>query len=115
MADSQDKIRTILDGRLVDCVLSDMAPNASGVRSLDQDKITNLCYSVLRFAILMSAKNASLLVKVWDNGEIPQFEKDMLKFYKHVKIIKPNASRGESSEKFLLGREFVGLKTTEEE
>lgn len=94
----------------MNCVLSDMAPNATGVRCLDQENITNLCYTVLRFAVKMSAKNASLLVKVWDNGEVPQFEKDMLRFYKSVKIIKPVASRADSSEKFLLGREFVGLK-----
>lgn len=87
-----------------------MAPNATGVRILDQENITNLCYSVMRFAALMSSPNASLLVKVWDNGNIPQMEKDMLRFYKTVKIIKPLASRADSSEKFLLAREFYGLK-----
>lgn len=106
---AQDKIRTMLAGRPVDCVLSDMAPNATGVRSLDQENITTLCYAVMRFAALMSAPNASLLVKVWDNGDIPQLERDMLRFYKTVKIIKPLASRADSSEKFLLGREFRGL------
>lgn len=86
-----------------------MAPNATGVRSLDQERITTLCYSVMRFAALMSAPAASLLVKVWDNGAIPQLERDMLRFYKSVKIIKPQASRADSSEKFLLAREFYGL------
>lgn len=114
LAESQDKIRTLLAGRRVDCVLSDMAPNATGVRILDQENITNLCYSVMRFAALMSSPNASLLVKVWDNGNIPQMEKDMLRFYKTVKIIKPLASRADSSEKFLLAREFFGLKSEEE-
>lgn len=109
LAESQAKIRTLLAGRPVDCVLSDMAPNATGVRSLDQERITTLCYSVMRFAALMSAPAASLLVKVWDNGAIPQLERDMLRFYKSVKIIKPQASRADSSEKFLLGREFYGL------
>ena len=100
----------LLAGKRVDCVLSDMAPNATGIRSLDQENITNLCYSVLRFAVLMSSVEASLLVKVWDNGNIPQLERDMLKFYKSCKIIKPAASRGDSSEKFLLARGFVGIK-----
>lgn len=113
LTESQDKIRTLLAGRRVDCVLSDMAPNATGVRILDQENITNLCYSVMRFAALMSSPNASLLVKVWDNGNIPQLEKDMLRFYRTVKIIKPLASRADSSEKFLLARDFYGLKNGE--
>lgn len=58
----------------------------------------------------MSKQNASLLIKVWDNGDVPRLIEDMRKFYKTVKILKPNASRSESSEKFLLAREFLGLK-----
>lgn len=112
---SQEKIRRILDGRRVDCVLSDMAPNATGVRALDHERITNLCYAVMRFAALMSSPGASLLVKVWDNGAVTQLERDMLKFYGTVKIIKPRASRADSTEKFLLAREFRGLVTTAEE
>lgn len=108
----QDQIRSILKDRKIDCVLSDMAPNATGVRSLDQENITTLCYSVLRFAILMSIEEASLLVKVWDNAEIPFLEKDMLKYYKQVKIIKPVASRADSAEKFLLAKGFKGVEST---
>lgn len=106
---SQQKIRTVLAGRQVDCVLSDMAPNATGVRALDHERITDLCYAVMRFAALMSAPGATLLVKVWDNGNVEQLERDMLRFYGSVKIIKPRASRADSTEKFLLAREFRGL------
>ncbi|XP_019554606.3 rRNA methyltransferase 2, mitochondrial [Aedes albopictus] len=108
--ESQDKIRTLLGDRPVDCVLSDMAPNATGVRSLDQENIITLCYSVLRFAILMSAPNASLLVKIWDNGEVPLLEKNMQKYYQQVKRIKPRASRSDSAENFILARGFVGME-----
>lgn len=87
-----------------------MAPNATGIRILDQENIINLCYSVLRFSIRMSAENASLLMKVWDNGLVPQLEADILKFYRNVKIVKPNASRSDSAEKFFLAKEFVGVK-----
>lgn len=87
-----------------------MAPNATGVRSLDQDKIMDLCYNVLRFAISMSAENASLLVKVWDNGHIKKFEETALRYYKSIKHIKPDASRSDSAEKFLLAKDFCGMK-----
>lgn len=87
-----------------------MAPNATGVRSLDQEKITDLCYSALRFALLVSAENSSLLMKVWDNGAVPQLERDITRFYRNVKVVKPNASRSDSAEQFLLAKGFVGIQ-----
>lgn len=91
-----------------------MAPNATGVRSLDQDKIMNLVYNVLQFALQMSAEDACLLVKVWDNGDIKEFESVLLKFYASVKHIKPNASRSDSAEKFLLARGYIGFEKAKE-
>uniref|UniRef100_A0A182RYP5 rRNA methyltransferase 2, mitochondrial n=1 Tax=Anopheles funestus TaxID=62324 RepID=A0A182RYP5_ANOFN len=108
--ETQDKIRTSLGDRRVDCVLSDMAPNASGIRALDQENITTLCYSVLRFAILMSTPNASLLMKVWDNGDVPKLEKSILEYYQTAKQVKPRASRDDSAENFILARGFVGIE-----
>lgn len=87
-----------------------MAPNATGVRSLDQDQIMDLAYNVLRFAIHMSSENASLLIKIWDNGDVKKFEEIVLRYYKSFKKIKPKASRGDSSEQFLLAKEFRGLQ-----
>lgn len=109
-AKTHEQIKEILNGRKIDCVLSDMAPNATGVRSLDQDKIMDLCYNVLRFAILMSAENASLLVKIWDNGDVKKFEDIVLRYYKSIKHIKPQASRGDSAEKFILAKDFCGAQ-----
>ncbi len=108
---TQENVKSILGDRRVDCVLSDMAPNATGVRSLDQENITKLCYSVLRFAALVSSAEASLLVKLWNNGQVPQLEQHMLRFYEKVKFIKPAASRTDSSEVFMLAKGFRGLKT----
>lgn len=107
---TQEQVTKLLDGRKIDCVMSDMAPNATGVRALDHENIITLCYTVLRFAILMSSPNASLLVKIWDNGEVNRLEKDMLKYYRYVKHLKPRASRTDSSERFMLATEFLGLE-----
>lgn len=109
---AQDKIRSILAGKQINCVLSDMAPNATGVRLLDQENITRFCYSVLKFAVSMAAANSNLVVKVWDNAEVPKLEADMLRFYDNVKRIKPRSSRSNSSEFFLLGRGFKGTEKT---
>lgn len=103
---TQERIKELLNGRKIDCILSDMAPNATGVRCLDQEKIMDLCYNVLQFAIQMSAENASLLVKIWDNGDVKKFEENVLRYYKTIKHIKPEASRDDSAEKFLLAKNF---------
>lgn len=92
-----------------------MAPNATGVKMLDQEVIINLCYNVLRFALAMSAPRANLVVKVWDNGDVPKLEKDILKFYDKVKRVKPRASRGDSSEHFFVAKGFKGLENIENE
>lgn len=105
---TQEKIRNLIGDKKINCIMSDMAPNATGVRFLDQEKIMNLCYDVLRFAIQMSAKDGSLLIKVWDNGEVKKFERVLLQYYNTCKYMKPNASRVDSSEKFLLARGFIG-------
>lgn len=110
MQSTQQKILKMLDNRKVNVMLSDMAPNATGVRSMDQDQIIDLCYSVLRLAVQISHDNATILVKVWDGGDVPKLQRDFEKFYKNVKFIKPHASRMDSSEKFMLGRGFKGLK-----
>lgn len=86
-----------------------MAPNATGVRSLDQENIMMLCNSVLDFALKLSAHRASLLVKVWDNGDVPKFIHKLEAYYDSVKSIKPLSSRDDSTEKFILAR---GLKET---
>lgn len=98
----------MLDGRPINCVISDMAPKATGVGCLDQENIMTLCYSVLRFAITMSAPGASCLVKVWDNGAVKKLEENMLKFYETVKRIKPPASRSDSAEMFILAKGLAG-------
>lgn len=103
---SQEKIKQLLEGRSINCLLSDIAPNASGIRQLDQENIMNLCNSVLDFAIPLSAPGASLLVKVWDNGDVNKFLKRLNEYYDTVKTIKPEASRGDSAEKFILARNF---------
>ena len=51
--ETQDKIREHLSGEFVDIILSDMAPQATGIRQLDQDCILELAFTVFRFAKLV--------------------------------------------------------------
>ncbi|KAK4313426.1 hypothetical protein Pmani_015235 [Petrolisthes manimaculis] len=106
---TQQLILDVLQGRKIDVVLSDMAPNATGSKYLDHDSIITLAYSALRFALQHSNKGAIFLCKIWDGQKSEQFIKDMRRFYNIVKEVKPPASRSDSTEKFVLGKNFYGL------
>lgn len=107
---NQQTIKEFLKDNKANVVLSDMAPSATGVRHLDNENIVKLCYSVLRFALLVSQTGASILVKLWQCGDIKKLEDDVARFYNKVNIVKPHSSRADSTEIFILGREFKGLK-----
>ncbi|ROT60601.1 putative ribosomal RNA methyltransferase CG11447-like [Penaeus vannamei] len=107
---TQQQILDFLQGRKVNVVLSDMAPNASGTKALDHENIINLSYSALRFAVQHSAIGGSYLCKIWEGFMSQKISEDMRKFYKNVKTIKPPSSRSDSAEKFLLCRNFLGIK-----
>ncbi|KAJ8678588.1 hypothetical protein QAD02_014375 [Eretmocerus hayati] len=107
---AQDTLFKCLDGSFVDLVMSDMAPNATGVKDMDHENIIKLAYAVLKFALTVTCHEGSLIIKLWDGSKAPQLEADIAKYFKSVKIVRPQATRDESSEKFILARNFKGLK-----
>ena len=78
------------------------------MRQLDQDGILELARAVAEFATRVSAPAGSLLVKLWAGGGVASLEKQLLGAYSSVKIVKPQSSRQESAELFLLARHFRG-------
>lgn len=108
----QYKIYELLAENKADVVLSDMAPTATGIKEVDNENMLQLCYTALRFAVQVSKVNATFLVKLWNCKELQALQKDIKYFYDDVKIIKPEASRSNSAEIFLLGRYFKGLMKT---
>ncbi|XP_066583103.1 rRNA methyltransferase 2, mitochondrial [Prorops nasuta] len=110
VAKSQEALKQLLDNVKADLVMSDMAPNATGTRELDHDNIIKLSYIAVKFAVQNLKLGGTFLTKIWDGGRSAKLEDDLLKFYETVKIIRPEATRDESSEKFILARGFKGLK-----
>lgn len=108
--ENQQKVKSFLNNKLIDIVISDMAPKASGIKSIDQENIISLCYSAFKFAITMSKLNSTLLVKSWQGNAVKKLEEDLLIFYETVKVVKPQSSRSDSAEIFLLARGFKGIK-----
>ena len=113
---TQQKIVETLPGRSkkVDAVISDMAPNASGLKSLDGELITDLCLSVLRFSETVLRRGGVMVCKMWMGSGQSVVSTQMQQSFETVKIIKPHASRAESAEIFLLGRNFKARKLKEE-
>lgn len=107
---NQSKVFSLLDGRPVDIVLSDMAPNASGKHSLDHEAIIQLVYAAFTFSIqVLRPTTGVFLTKIWDGSNSLELDNQLKKFFKRVDRIKPDASRENSSELFILARDFTGL------
>ncbi|XP_076648529.1 mitochondrial rRNA methyltransferase 2 [Halictus rubicundus] len=108
---SQTELLNLLQDRKADVVLSDMAPNSTGMKQLDQENIAKLVYTAMRFALQVTKIDGTFVCKIWDGGRSQQIEQDLLRFYRTVKNVRPQATRDDSSEKFFLARGFRGIKS----
>ena len=104
--ETQTKILEKLDGRLVDVVLSDMAPRSSGGRQHDHDVICELCLSVLKFCTQVLKLDGHVVCKLWEGSDRDKMISVMERMFKTVKIVKPASSRSDSAEIFLLGMHY---------
>jgi 23S rRNA (uridine2552-2'-O)-methyltransferase len=101
-----DRLMQELDGRMVDLVISDMAPNISGVEAIDQPRAMLLCELALDFAAQTLKPGGNFLVKVFQGEGFDQFRRQMCEKFSSVLTRKPQASRSKSREVYLLGRKF---------
>ena len=93
----------------VDVVVSDMAPNLSGVESSDSARIAHLIELAVEFSQNHLKPDGALVVKIFHGSGYSQLVKLFKETFKVVKPIKPKASRDKSAETFLVG---IGLKHT---
>ena len=97
----------LLQGRKADLVLSDMAPNLSGIPTADAARMEHLIDLAIEFSQNHMKPGGALLVKCFKDMGFTQILEKFRDEFKTVKQVKPKASRDKSSEIFLLGR---GLK-----
>lgn len=86
-----------------DVVISDAAPNVSGVWEVDHARQIELARHALEIALKILKPSGSLFVKTFQGDMLEAFIERMRQHFKTVKIIKPKASRAKSSELFILG------------
>jgi 23S rRNA (uridine2552-2'-O)-methyltransferase len=101
-----DELTAVLDSAPVDIVLSDMAPNMSGSKGIDQPNAMYLAELALDTAKTVLVKGGDFLVKVFQGEGFEAFHRDVQQHFDKVVIRKPKASRPRSNEVYLLGKGF---------
>ena len=102
--DILQRLEDKLAGRQVGLVLSDMAPNMSGVPLVDQARVMHLAELGLEFCRAHLKPEGAFLVKVFQGSDYEAFLKSMRETFAAVAVRKPQASRDRSAELYLLGR-----------
>ncbi len=106
--DIQEEILKLLGGDKVDVVLSDMAPNNTGHTKTDHWRIMNMLELALDFAINNLKPDGSFVCKVLRGGTEKELLNATKKHFEKVKHFKPQASRAESTEMYLIATGFKG-------
>lgn len=101
------QLKSVVQGRQVDVVVSDMAPNLSGNSTTDGARVEHLIELALDFAIHHLKPEGALVAKVFHGPGYDDLIKLFRQHFKLVKPLKPKSSRDKSSETFLVG---IGLK-----
>lgn len=106
-AEVLDQLEQALGGQPVDLVVSDLAPNLSGIASADAARIENLVELAIEFSQNHMKPHGSLVAKVFHGGSYDAVVQHFKRAFHTVKPFKPKASRDRSAETFLVG---LGLK-----
>lgn len=99
-----DELIKCLKGRAVDLVISDMAPNISGMSVIDQARSYHLAELALDFSAQYLRPGGNFLVKVFQGSDFQQYLAVMKENFTEVLTRKPKASRGRSQEIYLIGK-----------
>lgn len=100
------KLEESLQLQKIDWVLSDMAPNMSGLKSVDQPRSLYLAELALDFAVKHLVKGGGLLIKAFQGSGFEEYKKLIQTHFNSVAVRKPKSSRAHSREVYLLARGF---------
>lgn len=92
----------------VDVVLSDVSPNITGSWETDSARQAYLANRSLEIARRILRKGGAFFVKAFHGPDLQEFRSDLQRFFQTVRIVKPPASRSDSSEIYFLGLDYVG-------
>lgn len=104
--DVLDELMRVLDGAPVDLVMSDMAPNISGNKAMDQPRSIYLAELALDTAQTVLTKGGTFLIKMFQGEGFDEYKKQVTKSFTSVVIRKPKSSRPRSKEVYILAKGF---------
>lgn len=97
------EFQALLNGQAVDVVLSDMAPNLSGIAEADAARMSDLVELAIEFSLAHLAPRGALLCKAFHGSGYSQLAQRFKSSFRSFKVIKPKASRDKSAETYLVG------------
>jgi 23S rRNA (uridine2552-2'-O)-methyltransferase len=100
------QVEEALGGREVDLVVSDMAPNLSGIDAVDQARAIHLAELALEFAVDWLQPGGDFVVKAFQGSGFDAFRREVDRHFDKVYVRKPDASRDRSREVFIVGKRF---------
>ena len=102
-------LQTRIDGKAIDLVICDMAPNISGNSVVDQYQAMALAELALAFACEHLKREGDFLIKLFQGKGIQEFEQELRQSFSKLLIRKPKSSRARSREMYYLARGFKGV------
>jgi 23S rRNA (uridine2552-2'-O)-methyltransferase len=109
-----EALANTLSGRKVDLVVSDLAPNLSGVESADQARSVHLGELALEFAVQWLQPGGDLVVKAFQGDGFSELQRALKIHFDKVYVRKPKASRDRSREVYLVGKGFRALSPADD-
>jgi 23S rRNA (uridine2552-2'-O)-methyltransferase len=103
-----ERLLTVIDGRKVDLVMSDMAPNISGMKAVDQPRAMYLAELALDFAKSVLKEKGDFVTKLFQGEGSDDYLKKLRACFDKVVIRKPKASRAQSREVYIIAKGFKG-------
>ncbi len=103
LADDFDQTLVALDAGPFDLVVSDMAPKTSGIRTTDEARSVRLAEKALALGVTYGKRGSGFATKLFMGGDFEQFRAKVREAYEDVKVARPEATRGASTEVYLVG------------
>jgi len=101
-----EQIKTLMNGKNADVVLSDMSPNISGNYSVDQARSAWLCECALQIADQLLKQNGNFICKIFEGEDTKEFLQKVKQRFTVVKTFSPEASRKSSSEVYIIAKVY---------
>tara|TARA_Y100000780_G_C13696111_1_gene423169 strand:+ start:55094 stop:55771 length:678 start_codon:yes stop_codon:yes gene_type:complete len=94
------------EDEIFDVVISDMAPNTTGIRSVDQDRSLNLVEEVFHILPVFLKPGGNFVIKVFDSHQAQVFLKEQKNVFGEYHFLKPKSTRSVSKEFFVIGKKY---------